>query len=298
VRPKLVLKRGDKPEPDQPTERILQPETVMKMRLMMEGVVLRGTARGAARLDGYTSAGKTGTAQIFDAVNHRYTHMYNASFMGFTPVVNPRLVIVVTLNGTEGNAGMGASAAAPVFKVIATEALRLMDVPPDIPEDVIETERKRHKNLKPLPETVAIADLDGGSILEEDADLRKQLLEQKKLAAARAAEPEIPAAPLPAPVPPAAVRIASQSAPASVGSVPAGSRDRQGAVPGAAVVPVATTGSQVPDFRGKSLREVVEEASAEGIELTLEGSGVARAQLPPPGTPLHSGERIRVVLTR
>ena len=57
-------------------------------------------------------------------------------------------------------------------------------------------------------------------------------------------------------------------------------------------------GARVPDFRGKSVREVVEEASAEGIELMLEGSGVARAQVPKAGAPLHRGERIRVVLTR
>ena len=126
VKPKLILKRGDKLEPTEAPVRVLKPETVMTMRMMMEGVVLRGTARGTARLDGYTSAGKTGTAQIFE--NGHYTHLYNASFMGFAPVTNPRLVIVVTLNGTEGNSGMGASAAAPVFKAIATEAMRLMEI--------------------------------------------------------------------------------------------------------------------------------------------------------------------------
>jgi hypothetical protein len=54
----------------------------------------------------------------------------------------------------------------------------------------------------------------------------------------------------------------------------------------------------VPDYRGKSMRAVVEESAAEGIDVMVEGSGVARAQLPLPGTPLHAGERIRVVFTR
>jgi hypothetical protein len=54
----------------------------------------------------------------------------------------------------------------------------------------------------------------------------------------------------------------------------------------------------VPDFRGKSMRDVVEESSAEGLDVTIEGSGVARAQLPLPGSPLRRGEKIRIVFTR
>ncbi len=48
---------------------------------------------------GYTAAGKTGTAQISDRATHHYTHLYNASFMGFAPVTNPAIVMVVTANG-------------------------------------------------------------------------------------------------------------------------------------------------------------------------------------------------------
>ena len=54
----------------------------------------------------------------------------------------------------------------------------------------------------------------------------------------------------------------------------------------------------VPDFRGKSMRDAMEAASERGIEVTVEGSGVARAQLPLPGTPLHQGDRIRIIFTR
>src|SRR5207253_5338252 len=54
-------------------------------------------------------------------------------------------------------------------------------------------------------------------------------------------------------------------------------------------------GATVPDFRGKSMRDVVEESSANGIEVTIEGSGVARAQLPLPGSPMRQGELIRIV---
>jgi len=137
VKPRLILKRGDKMEPIEPPVRVIKPETAITMRQMMEGVVLRGTGRLHARLEGYTSAGKTGTAQIFDSTTHHYTHNYNASFLGFAPVTNPALVVLVTVHNTSGENGQGADAAAPVFQKIMTEALRILDVPKDIPEEFL-----------------------------------------------------------------------------------------------------------------------------------------------------------------
>lgn len=135
VKPRLILKRqrpGGKPqnEPAETPRRILKPETAITMRQLMEGVVLHGTGRGT-RLPGYTSGGKTGSAQIFDLVTKHYTHFYNGSFVGFAPVTNPAVVIAVTLNGTKQ---FGAVVAGPVFKSVAVEVLRLLDVPRDLPE--------------------------------------------------------------------------------------------------------------------------------------------------------------------
>jgi cell division protein FtsI (penicillin-binding protein 3) len=269
VRPKIVLKRGDRIEPTEAAVRVLKPDTVMKMRMMMEGVVLRGTAKSTARLDGYTSAGKTGTAQIFE--NGHYTHLYNASFMGFTPVINPQLVIVVTINGTNGDGGMGSAAAAPVFRNIATEALRMLDVPKDIPDSIADV--KKPKKEDKAVEDVSIAGLGGGSIMAEDQTVKDLLAEEAKLAQLIAAD-------------------SAESIPSAPGSLP------QPAFAAPAPKPPVPRGSTVPDFRGKSMRSVVEEASAEGIEVMIEGSGVARAQVPQPGKPLRRGERIRIVFTR
>ncbi len=79
--------------------------------------------------------GKTGSAQIFDFATRHYTHTYNGSFIGFAPLTNPSLVVVVTLNGTHGTGGYGGRAAAPVFHAVATEALRVLDVPKDLPDE-------------------------------------------------------------------------------------------------------------------------------------------------------------------
>jgi cell division protein FtsI (penicillin-binding protein 3) len=134
VRPRLVLKKGNETTPVTQGARVLKPETAITMRQMMEAVVLKGTG-SRAKLQGYTSGGKTGSAVIYDPVTRRYTHTYNGSFMGFAPVSNPAIVVVVTLNVTHGDAGFGGAAAAPVFKAVASEALRVMDVPKDLPDE-------------------------------------------------------------------------------------------------------------------------------------------------------------------
>jgi cell division protein FtsI (penicillin-binding protein 3) len=174
VKPKLVYKRGEKLEPTEAPVRILKPETAITMRQMMEGVVLRGTGRRYCKLDGYTSAGKTGSAQIFDTATKHYTHSYNASFMGFAPVTNPRLVVMVTLNGTVGEAGFGGPSAGPVFNKVTTEALRILDVPRDLadaPEKDTQLIQAKAEVALPDDDDVAIAGLgDGPSIVEEDPD--------------------------------------------------------------------------------------------------------------------------------
>ncbi len=125
-RDRIEIRNEEKPK------QVLKPETAITMRQLMEGVVLAGTGK-KAQLNGYSSGGKTGSAQIFDFETKAYTHRYNASFMGFAPVTNPAVVIVVTLNGA---AKYGGAVAAPVFKEIATAALRILDVPRDLPENM------------------------------------------------------------------------------------------------------------------------------------------------------------------
>ena len=86
------------------------------MRQMMEGVTMPGTAPGTRKRGSPdTGGGKTGSAQIFDFATHHYTHSYNGSFMGFAPVTNPSIVVVVTVNGTHGSGGYGGRAAGARF---------------------------------------------------------------------------------------------------------------------------------------------------------------------------------------
>jgi cell division protein FtsI (penicillin-binding protein 3) len=254
LKPRLLM---DAPKID--PVRVLRPETAITMRGMMEGVVIKpyGTGHKYARLIGYTSAGKTGTAQIYDNKLHQYTHLYNASFMGFAPVTNPRIVVVVTINGTGGLVGYGGPTSAPVFREVAAAGLRVMDVPKDLPEMV------PSEGNDPADENdVAIADL-GSSI--------------------------------PPPLVQAGDAVAADDRPvASAKSVlgqrifsnPGGSSERD------------LAGPRVPDFQGKTVRNVIQQAAALGIPVEFTGSGVARAQIPVPGAILPSGGWVRVQFGR
>jgi cell division protein FtsI (penicillin-binding protein 3) len=118
---------------------VLRPETVAMMRMMMRRVITEPGGTGHhLHVAGYTIAGKTGTAQIYDYAHHVYTHKYNASFLGFGPMENPSILVVVTVTGTTGEAGYGGWAAGPVFVKVMSEALRRMCVPRDVPEEVEE----------------------------------------------------------------------------------------------------------------------------------------------------------------
>jgi cell division protein FtsI (penicillin-binding protein 3) len=111
-------------------ERILRQETAAAVREAFEGVVLRGTGKQAA-LEGYRSAGKTGTAQKI--VGGRYSSTkYVASFIGFAPLPKPRITVLVQIDEPKGSI-YGGDVAAPVFHNIAQGALLQLHVPPDQP---------------------------------------------------------------------------------------------------------------------------------------------------------------------
>jgi len=187
VKPHLVLSRegGDgarETTKAAPPEQVLKPETVIEMRRMMQRVVVMGTGTRAKVL-GYTTAGKTGTAQIFDYEHRVYTHRYNASFAGFVPVVNPRIVVAVTVSGTTGEAGYGGTASAPAFKKVADFAMRLIGVPRDLPDEVEKPLRRPEKQEE---NDLAIAEL---SEPPSEEDRRGSLGEDTKAETRAAPQP-------------------------------------------------------------------------------------------------------------
>ncbi|HEV2615914.1 MAG TPA: penicillin-binding transpeptidase domain-containing protein, partial [Candidatus Acidoferrales bacterium] len=110
-------------------------QTAATVREIMEQVILAGTGKGFAQPFGYTAAGKTGTAQKIDPATGRYSKTnYNASFIGYAPVNNPVVTILVNLDSPIMGSHEGGPAAGPVFKEVAEQVLSYMNVPHDMPE--------------------------------------------------------------------------------------------------------------------------------------------------------------------
>jgi cell division protein FtsI (penicillin-binding protein 3) len=111
--------------------RVISPATVAKMRHMLELATSdEGTAK-AARIPGYSVAGKTGTARKMK--DGHYIDSYVSSFIGFAPASDPRIVVAVMVDNPRAGRFFGGDVAAPAFGVIAAGTLRAMQVTPDAP---------------------------------------------------------------------------------------------------------------------------------------------------------------------
>lgn len=110
---------------------VLKPETARAMRHMLELAVSDEGTAPAARIAGYRTAGKTGTARKLR--NGRYTNAYIASFAGFAPVSDPRVVVAVMIDEPSGGTYYGGQVAAPVFAQVVAGTLRTLQVAPDAP---------------------------------------------------------------------------------------------------------------------------------------------------------------------
>ncbi len=122
-RPSLVMST---PEP--PTS-VVDPALTRTITAMLETVVTEEGTGTLAAVPGYRVAGKTGTAHI--ASVNGYSDDYISSFIGYAPVSDPRLVCAVVIHKPRNTDYYGGLVAAPVFSRFMTDALRLLDIPPD-----------------------------------------------------------------------------------------------------------------------------------------------------------------------
>jgi len=119
-------------------DKICSDETLLKLRLLLEGVVERGTAMNINNAH-YKIAGKTGTSQILE--NGRYTRKYITSFAGYFPADQPKYSAIVLIKNPKGWRQYGSNVAAPVFKEIADNIYaRDIDMHAPMSEDFIAQE--------------------------------------------------------------------------------------------------------------------------------------------------------------
>ena len=114
-------------------KRVFSERTSRELRDMLEMVVLPGGTAPLAQVAGYRVAGKTGTAHKLD--DGRYVNRYVASFVGFAPVSNPRLIVAVMIDEPAGDDYYGGEVAAPVFSKVTGASLHALNVPNDAPLD-------------------------------------------------------------------------------------------------------------------------------------------------------------------
>jgi cell division protein FtsI (penicillin-binding protein 3) len=280
------------------SHRVISSYTAAEMRAMMQKVVLEGTGRKAI-LEGYTSAGKTGTAQKVDPATGAYSKTkYVGSFAGFAPVNNPQIVVAVILDSAVG-LHQGGQVSAPVFKRVSQQVLEYLHTPHDLP-------------LAPKHQLLMAAKTKDKDLEEGTPDHPGEPLETAEVSgsAADAASASVSRAPTPATaggsgnVVQAAMRESEPMVAAEKQTTqPARIPDSVAAQPklpatGTVVLDVEQGGIEVPSFVGKTVRGALESAQDAGLELEAVGSGVARQQSPPAGTHLAAGSHVTVQFGR
>src|SRR5262249_15561723 len=253
--------------------RVISPLTAAQMKQMMEGVVLRGTGKSAI-LNGYSSAGKTGTAQKIDPATGTYSRSrYVASFTGFAPVNNPALTVLVVLDSPVG-LHEGGQVSAPVFSRVAQQVLAYWNVPHDV-----EVQDTKHFLLRAKAKEDDVTEASPDHIAVEAEQVGVPASDPKTVAPQTKTEVKTVASASGAPASPAS----------SSGATATPSTEERGTV----VLDVAG-GVEVPDFSGKPLRAALEVAQDVGIELEVSGSGVAQTQSPAPGSRIPHGGHVSV----
>jgi len=276
--------------------RVVSAMTAAQMKKMMEGVVLFGTARRAI-LDGYTVAGKTGTAQKVDPKTGTYSKTkYVGSFVGFAPVNNPAITIAVILDSAQG-LHQGGQVSAPVFKRIAQQVLEYMHVPHDIEPKNQSLRQTLMASSKKSDEAEEVSDRLGAPLISETDDppgKTESKIDQHVTIGPNMTKPGTasvvdisagPPTPMPAAAPDTDALAALPSSNPSVAQAAAGK--------GTVVIDV-DSGIVVPSFMGKPLRSAVEAAQQSGLEINVLGSGIAREQSPLPGSHLLAGQKVTI----
>lgn len=264
VRPRIILKPKSNElekvsyESEPPRSRILSSRTTQLIKEMLTGVVTKGTGK-ASQLEGFTAAGKTGTAQKIDPNGH-YSHTrFIASFVGFAPIERPAIAIVVTVDEPHGQY-YGGEVAAPVFRNIAQKTLRCLSILPD------QELKPNQRNRKPGESSLAT---NVPNLSEDQFEPLDSASEMERSVSLEVTEPSMPAV-----LTEAQDKLLEDNGSEETGAI------------------------MVPDLRGRSLRTAVSEVNKLGLSLSPHGSGFVIEQSPGPATRVYPGARIVVRLNR
>ena len=242
---------------------VVSADTARELCSILEGEVTNGTGKNAY-MPGYRAAGKTGTAQKIAPTGGYMANEYVASFIGFAPADDPRLVCIVVVDAPQGYPYYGGWVAAPVFKAIMEDSLRYLDVPQR--EEIDSTS-------PPTPEKVQVLVPDVVNLPLAEA---LSTIKERGLSAKVTGEGN----------------IVWQQTPKAKTKIDLNSEviiylspfEQNG----------ENTEVTIPDLQGKSMKEVAKILADLGLHLLPEGFGLAYEQTPAAGKVVTSGSNIRV----
>jgi penicillin-binding protein 2B len=242
--------------------RVVSEDTAAQVRDILQKVV---TADGTGRyfsLDGYQVAGKTGTAQVVGLDGKYMKNEYIYNFVGFAPKDNPKLLVYVVADQPEilDSRFGGRDVVSPIFKDVMRNSLQYLKVSPDITETSKEVSVQKAKAFS-VPDLV-----------KKTPIMAEQALTEAGLEILVVGEGS---------------KVLRQY-PASGEKV----------IEGNVVYAITDESSQtmLPDFIGKTLREVMELCTMIGVKVDIEGGGFVVSQSLPPGTIVTRGETLQIVL--
>jgi cell division protein FtsI/penicillin-binding protein 2 len=235
------------------SHRVFSEATAGSLRAMLTAVVDSGTAK-AASVPGLAVAGKTGTAQKYDAAVGTYGKgLYLSSFAGFAPAEGAQLAGVVVIDEPRGRRYYGGEVAAPIFRRVLTDLRGL-------PHGPLGARPTQIAARPPAPAPRIVPDL--------------------RLLPPRAAEERLAALTLHARFLGSGSRVLAQR-PAAGAAVERGARVDVWLSP-----PDDSTGTTLPDLAGLSVREALRQLGLRQVPARIVGHGIVVRQDPPPGAPL------------
>lgn len=255
-----VVKRNQR----EVVRQVVKESTAKRVRDILETVVTSDNGTGKAYdLKGYHVAGKTGTAQKYSEETGKILEgHYIVSFIGFAPKDNPRLLVYVVVDDpetTQSSNILGKLTVAPIFNSVMERSLQYLQQKPDITQaKEVKTNTVEHT----MPNFVGMT--TSSAVMKA----KQEGLEAQVIGTGTKIVSQHPS-PLEKVYPPSKVELITNQ----------------------------MKGVKMPDFRGKSLREVMEFASLVQWNVTFTGNGFVKEQSIPPGTVLNAKGTLNVTLT-
>jgi cell division protein FtsI (penicillin-binding protein 3) len=279
--------------------RVIGTLSAAEMRKMMEGVVLYGSGK-AAQLNGYSSGGKTGTAQKIDPATHTYSKtMHFASFAGIAPVNSPVIAVAVVLDDPKGGglSYYGGAASAPVFAQVAQDTLEYLGVPHDIEVHAARPSAKNPTAQDAEPEQEHTGDVNALIAAMNDLPSDDPLREAVSNARSSAATSTVVKVAVNALAKDAGKNAASKTE--EMKTDLAMTKPSADPTPQIVAVPLPANNTvKVPSLIGMPVRQVVEQVAVAGLNLQVEGRGLVRTQEPAAGSQVQPGSQVVVHCAR